>query len=127
MQVLIRSTDRIVLQYGESIGELAGAVILEIDAQVLGRILVALALPNGGVRLELDLTVTTLPPVLPPDLAALRSKIITLAQSSVGVTLDALSANQRAALTAALLYLAGAVDPVTLTVRPLNQWLLIQP
>ena len=53
---------------------------------------------------------------------ALRQQILSLAQSAVGVRLDALTANQRNALIACLLWRAGGVAN-DMTVRPLGQWL----
>lgn len=52
---------------------------------------------------------------------ALRQQIVDLAQSAVGVSLSALTAAQRNALTACLLYRAGGVTD-TMTVAPLNEW-----
>lgn len=52
----------------------------------------------------------------------LRQQIIGLAQSAVGVSLNALTAAQRNALIACLLWKAGGVAP-DMTVRPLGQWL----
>lgn len=56
------------------------------------------------------------------DAQALRQQILNLAQSAVGVSLNALTANQRNALVACLLWKAGGVAP-DMTVRPLGQWL----
>ena len=52
---------------------------------------------------------------------ALRQQILTRAQSAVGVRLDDLTAGQRNALVALLLWQAGALAP-DLTVRPLGSW-----
>jgi hypothetical protein len=51
----------------------------------------------------------------------LRNQIVSLAQSAVGVSIDALTANQRNALIAIMLYKAGALTNTGL-VKPLNQW-----
>lgn len=56
------------------------------------------------------------------DAQALRQQILSLAQSAVGVSLNALTANQRNALVACLLWKAGGVAN-DMTVRPLGQWL----
>lgn len=56
------------------------------------------------------------------DAAALRSQILTLAQSAVGVSLGQLTAGQRNALIAGLLWRMGALTP-DLHVRPLAEWL----
>lgn len=53
---------------------------------------------------------------------ALRQQILNLAQSAVGVQLDQLTAGQRSALTAAMLYLAGGVTQ-DMKVKPLAEWL----
>lgn len=53
---------------------------------------------------------------------AFRGQIVTLAQSAVGVRLQDLTPAQIKALMACLLYKAGGVDPSTLQVRPLGQW-----
>jgi hypothetical protein len=47
---------------------------------------------------------------------------VTLAQSAVGVSIDALTAGQRNALIACMLYKAGGIDKDGV-VRPLNTWL----
>ncbi len=52
----------------------------------------------------------------------LRSKVIALVQSAVGVTVNDLSAAQQRALVAVLLWRAGALMP-DLKVRPLSEWL----
>lgn len=52
---------------------------------------------------------------------ALKSRIRTLAQSAVGVQIDALTNVQVRALVAILLWKAGAVDN-TGTIRPLKDW-----
>jgi hypothetical protein len=56
------------------------------------------------------------------DALALRQRIVTLAQSAVGVSIDALTAAQRNALIACMLYKAGGIDKDGI-VRPLAQWL----
>jgi hypothetical protein len=56
------------------------------------------------------------------DALALRQRIVTLAQSAVGVSIDALTAGQRNALLACMLYKAGGIDKDGV-VRPLNTWL----
>lgn len=55
------------------------------------------------------------------DAAALRSQVITLAQSAVGVTLANLTAAQVRALVAILLRKEGALSADG-TIRPLAQW-----
>lgn len=50
------------------------------------------------------------------------SSIISTAQNAVGVKLANLTTNEQLALMAILLYKAGGVNPVTLAVKPLNQW-----
>lgn len=55
------------------------------------------------------------------DAAALRQQIQTLAQSTVGVRVDLLTAGQVRALQAILLWQAGALDR-TGVVRPLAEW-----
>jgi hypothetical protein len=56
------------------------------------------------------------------DALALRQRIVALAQSAVGVSIDALTAGQRNALIACMLYKAGGIDKDGV-VRPLGQWL----
>lgn len=56
------------------------------------------------------------------DAAALRTRVIALAQSSVGIQIDALTAAQIRALTALLLYKQGAIDKNG-AVLPLAGWL----
>lgn len=56
------------------------------------------------------------------DAAALRTRILNLAQSAVGVSIDLLTAGQRNALIACLLYENGAIDKDGV-VKPLGQWL----
>jgi len=51
-----------------------------------------------------------------------KGQITTLAQSAVGVPLADLTQAQIKALMACLLFNAGGVDPATLQVRPLAQW-----
>lgn len=55
------------------------------------------------------------------DAAALRSRVRILAQSAVGVQIDALSAPQVRALIAVLLHKAGAID-ASGGIRPLTEW-----
>lgn len=52
-----------------------------------------------------------------------RSRIVTIAQSAVGIRLQDLTAAQIKSLMACLLYAAGGIDPETMTVRPLGEWL----
>jgi hypothetical protein len=52
----------------------------------------------------------------------LRQRIVTLAQSAVGVSIDVLTAAQRNALIACLLYKEGAITTAGV-VRPLGEWL----
>lgn len=56
------------------------------------------------------------------DTAALRTHILTLAQSAVGQSIDTLTAGQVRALVACLIYKAGAIDTAGV-VRPLGAWL----
>lgn len=53
---------------------------------------------------------------------ALRQQLVTLAQSAVGVALDQLTAAQRNALIACLLFRAGGVTN-DMKVKPLSEWL----
>lgn len=55
------------------------------------------------------------------DADALRTKVRTLAQSAVGIQVDALSAPQVRALLIVLLYKRGAIDR-TGAIRPLSEW-----
>lgn len=55
------------------------------------------------------------------DAAALRQKVVTVAQSAVGQTIDNLTAGQVRALMAVLLWKAGALDK-TGAVQPLGSW-----
>lgn len=55
------------------------------------------------------------------DAAALRQQILQAAQSTVGVVIDQLTAQQRNALVALLLYKAGAIDK-DLKIKPLTEW-----
>lgn len=52
---------------------------------------------------------------------ALRTRVVNLAQSAVGVQIDALTAGQVRALVTILLWKAGAVDK-TGAIKPLNTW-----
>ena len=56
------------------------------------------------------------------EATTLRQTILTNAQSAVGKTLDTLTAGERNALLALLLYKAGGVDPQTGMVNPLQDW-----
>lgn len=56
------------------------------------------------------------------DALALRQRIVTLAQSAVGQSIDTLTAAQVRALVACLLYKAGAIDKAGV-VQPLGAWL----
>lgn len=56
------------------------------------------------------------------DASALRQRILTVAQSSVGQSIDTLTAGQVRALVACLLYKASAIDKAG-TVQPLGKWL----
>jgi hypothetical protein len=55
------------------------------------------------------------------EASALRTRVVNLAQSAVGVQIDLLSAAQRNALLAALLYKTGAIDKNG-AIRPLQDW-----
>lgn len=56
------------------------------------------------------------------DAVALKQAVQNLAQSAVGVVIDQLTAAQRNALIACLLWKAGAIDK-DMKIRPLAQWL----
>lgn len=60
------------------------------------------------------------------DALALRQRIITIAQSAVGQSIDTLATNQIVALVKCLLYRAGAIDKAGI-VRPLADWSRIVP
>lgn len=75
----------------------------------------------GKYTVDAEGVVTVTPPGVDAG-AVLRQQILNLAQSSVGVSLDALTAGQRNALTAAMLYLAGGVTQ-DMKVKPLSEWL----
>lgn len=53
---------------------------------------------------------------------ALRSQVVTIAQTAVGVALQDLTQAQIKALFAIVLYKLGALDPSTLKVLPLSRW-----
>jgi hypothetical protein len=55
------------------------------------------------------------------DAAALRQRVLTVAQSAVGQSIDTLTAAQVRALVAVLLYKNGALDKNGV-VQPLGQW-----
>lgn len=55
------------------------------------------------------------------DAAALRQRVITLAQSAVGIQIDQLTAVQVRALIAVLLHKAGAIDKSG-AIRALDTW-----
>ncbi len=55
------------------------------------------------------------------DAAALRQKILTIAQSAVGIAVDQLTATQVRALFAVVLYHEGALNKDGI-VQPLNTW-----
>jgi len=78
--------------------------------------------PSSSFTLGPDNLTVVVTPVAPP-LTPLRDAVVAQAQSAVGVTLGNLTQAQRLALIACVLYREGALDPVTLAVRPLNQWL----
>lgn len=59
----------------------------------------------------------------PDEMNKLKAQILALAQSAVGVKLDALTAAQRNALVAMLLFKGGAISK-DLTIKPLSQWCL---
>lgn len=52
---------------------------------------------------------------------ALRTRVVNLAQTAVGVQIDALTAGQVRALVAILLWKAGAIDSAG-AIKPLGQW-----
>jgi hypothetical protein len=54
--------------------------------------------------------------------ATIRGAVLQTAQSTVGVRLADLTQAQIKSLIAVLLYRAGGVDPATLAVRPLGEW-----
>lgn len=76
---------------------------------------------SGVTITQVDAVVTAHDPNAPTEGEQLRQQIVTLAQSAVGVSLDALTAAQRNALIAVLLWQAGGVTP-QMTVRALGQW-----
>ncbi len=76
----------------------------------------------AGVTIaQVDAIITAHDPNAPTEGEQLRQQILTLAQSAVGVSLDALTAGQRNSLIAILLWKAGGVTP-QMTVAPLGQW-----
>lgn len=126
MQFFVRTSDRLILSYGQSSPAAtapAGVVIVDSTPTTAAAVLAAYAGPNGGVTLAADGTVTALPvPTPDPVAAALRSAVFAIALSAVGVTLANLTPAQVKALAAVLLYKAGGVDPVTQQVLPLAGW-----
>lgn len=55
------------------------------------------------------------------DAQTLRQKVVTVAQSAVGLSIDTLTAAQVRALVAVVLWRAGALKPDG-TVKPLAEW-----
>lgn len=126
MQIQLNA-DRVIVQYGDGLGERDGCTIEEISAEAEAAILAEFATPNGGVSVAEDGAVVALPvpaavTQAASDAAALRQQILDLAQGSVGKLLSALTTGERAALTACLLYKAGGVTQ-DMKVKPLNEWL----
>lgn len=137
MDISVRSIDRIVLQIGTDLGALDGAVVEPVSDAVLAAINTALpqVIGDGGVVLSTDHTsVTVQPPsaawtaaqtaaqqAAADDLTA-RNAVITLVQSTVGITWANLTTAQKQALIVALLYRAGALDK-NAAVQPLAGWL----
>lgn len=68
MHFLVRTTDRLILSYGEPADSpRPGVEVVEASATVLAQIMAAYSSPNGGVSLDADGTVTALPvPPAPP-------------------------------------------------------------
>jgi hypothetical protein len=80
-----------------------------------------LSTPDASFTVTPDGVVTARTVAQPPE--PLRVAVINAAQSAVGVNIATLTQAQRLALVTCLLYKAGAVDPTTLVVKPLSQWL----
>lgn len=121
----IRITDRMIIALGSSFGALPGTIIEQIEESTYSLINQAQQV-SGIIGIILSPDHLTVTPVLPPppiDWSDLRGQVITQAQSAVGVTLGNLTVTQRLALVACLLYTHGAIDPISKTVNPLNQWM----
>lgn len=137
MDVSVRTSDRRIMQIGVGLGDFAGAVTETVGDAVAAAIYTALGqvIGDGGVILSTDHTSVTLAPpsatwtaaqaaqqqAIADDLTA-RNAVITLVQSTVGITWTNLTTAQKQALIVALLYRAGALDK-SLTVQPLADWL----
>ena len=78
-------------------------------------------LPTAQEQAAIDAVVAAHDPAGLTANETLREAIKTLAQSAVGVALNDLTAGQRNALIAILLWKSGAVDS-DLKIRPLGQW-----
>ena len=62
MQVSVRTSDRVIVQFGSSLGASAGCAIEDVDDATTARIVTTAATRNGGIVLSADhATVTALP------------------------------------------------------------------
>lgn len=98
-------------------------LVVAVEEHEDGTKTVTLTVPEAASDAEIQTVIqgdwqNWMPPVNPA-----RTKVIGMTQSAVGVTLDALTAAQVRALLACVLYKAGAIDPATLAIEPLAEWL----
>lgn len=72
MQAQVQTSDRLVLQSGQGLGERDGCVIVDLEDAQATAIRAALAQPNGGVTLAADGTIAALPAPQPVVLKQAR-------------------------------------------------------
>lgn len=77
---------------------------------------------NGTTLIPQATYLLSLIPTPDPTVVSLQNSIVALAQTAVGVRIDALTAPQLRALVAVLFWEHGAIA-ADLTVRPLAQWI----
>lgn len=100
MQICIRALDRIVMQFGTSLGKLEGCDITELTEGEADALKAALAEPNGGVVVNADRTFTALaapPPGPPPPDPDEELRLAIEGASSLTELKAALLGNTRAA------------------------------
>lgn len=73
-QIARRTSDRVVEQYGENIGDRVGCVIEAITDAQADDLRALFAAPNGGVIANADGSFTALPPPAPPPAPTLSTR-----------------------------------------------------
>src|SRR5690348_6449079 len=97
MEICVRSSDNVIVQFGDSLGPLDGCTLVTLDDAAAETLMGLYASPNGGVSYE-DGTMTALavptPPAKPDPLKTYRDALTTAANADPNLTTDTKTALQ---------------------------------